>query len=632
MSDELYYCGFNGFRQVPSQPDNQTLTSLISQSRPGNGRTIHDLAICWNYLVVAEPQGLVKYGLVDGKPGQCRLSLPPGAKKVKQVSATPRHILAVTDAGECWAHEESKGWRLVNVGAESPIGDSHDDVTNIIIKRSSIAEEGEESAKQQDEKQSATSDSSTPNNENEQKKDDEKESSNMTSSVPLTPPPKQPMTSQLNGEQAVRLCKTSCGDAHNIGLDTEGRAYSLPSPLDFSPPYPGQGQGHKVTDVVCGKEHCLLLTEHGQVFSWGVGSRGQLGHGNLLSEDKPRLVMALDGMRIRKVAAGGWHSACISQYDDLYMFGWNESGQLAQPTNLAKPAECFSAVEKLFMACCTMQPEDDAAIPRGDDGDPDAEVYHKNNEDGISTMTETSVSSSTFCGVNVGKKRGSLTGGLAQLPSLFSSSISSSSTAAAAAATAAAAAGADRAAAAGSGGAKSGTSGSASTQQSATAGSGATATSVSGYDPADLSFEKDVTCTTTGCNGDTTDLVTVQSLPMLVSLPASSASASGGKNSSSAAGSSSEARALDVDCGSRHTVVLTKGGELWAFGWNKYGQLGIGHNHSRDAPEKMSLPRSLTSSSSSSGTRSIKSLRCGDWGTAIVTSPVTRLYREEIKP
>ena len=27
------------------------------------------------------------------------------------------------------------------------------------------------------------------------------------------------------------------------------------------------------------------------------------------------------------------------------MFGWNESGQLAQPTNLARPAECFSAVE-----------------------------------------------------------------------------------------------------------------------------------------------------------------------------------------------------------------------------------------------------------------------------------------------
>ena len=36
---------------------------------------------------------------------------------------------------------------------------------------------------------------------------------------------------------------------------------------------------------------------------------------------------------------------CITESHDLYMFGWNESGQLAQPTNLARPAECFSAVE-----------------------------------------------------------------------------------------------------------------------------------------------------------------------------------------------------------------------------------------------------------------------------------------------
>ena len=60
----------------------------------------------------------------------------------------------------------------------------------------------------------------------------------------------------------VRLVKTNCGDAHNIGLDIDGKAYSLPSPLDFDP-FPS-GAPHKVTDVVCGKEHCLLLTEHGQ--------------------------------------------------------------------------------------------------------------------------------------------------------------------------------------------------------------------------------------------------------------------------------------------------------------------------------------------------------------------------------
>jgi len=69
-----------------------------------------------------------------------------------------------------------------------------------------------------------------------------------------------------------------------------------------------------VTDVACGKEHCLLLTEHGQVWSWGGGSRGQLGHGCLGNEERPRLVSALDGMRIRKIAAGGQYYKTVQFY------------------------------------------------------------------------------------------------------------------------------------------------------------------------------------------------------------------------------------------------------------------------------------------------------------------------------
>ena len=60
---------------------------------------IIDVAICWNYLVVADSEGIVKYGLANGKHGQCRLPLPPGATKVRQISATPRHLLVVTEIG-----------------------------------------------------------------------------------------------------------------------------------------------------------------------------------------------------------------------------------------------------------------------------------------------------------------------------------------------------------------------------------------------------------------------------------------------------------------------------------------------------------------------------------------------------
>ncbi|XP_054025184.1 RCC1 domain-containing protein 1-like [Dryobates pubescens] len=58
---------------------------------------------------------------------------------------------------------------------------------------------------------------------------------------------------------------------------------------------------------------------------------GQLGHGTLESEQQPREVEALGGVPMTAVAAGGWHSASISEAGDLYLWGWNESGQLALP-------------------------------------------------------------------------------------------------------------------------------------------------------------------------------------------------------------------------------------------------------------------------------------------------------------
>ena len=74
-------------------------------------------------MVVAEKKGVTKYGLVNNKPCldrwdimvvifiQCwyyRLDNPPGSAGVAQLSATPRHVLCVTDTGECWTNEEGK--------------------------------------------------------------------------------------------------------------------------------------------------------------------------------------------------------------------------------------------------------------------------------------------------------------------------------------------------------------------------------------------------------------------------------------------------------------------------------------------------------------------------------------------
>lgn len=55
----------------------------------------------------------------------------------------------------------------------------------------------------------------------------------------------------------------------------------------------------------------------------------------------------------------------------------------------------------------------------------------------------------------------------------------------------------------------------------------------------------------------------------------------------------SESSVIDVGCGSRHTVCLSLGNNLWSFGWNKYGQLGLGDTKSRDQVAKVPLPRAI---------------------------------------
>ncbi|KAM7396509.1 hypothetical protein PAMP_019544 [Pampus punctatissimus] len=99
----------------------------------------------------------------------------------------------------------------------------------------------------------------------------------------------------------------------------------------------------KAKSLALGAEHAILLSATGAVYSWGLGSHGQLGHGGLTSEVEPRAVEALWGMTMSCVATGGWHSVCTSDGGDLYVWGWNESGQLGLPSQALRKAQQQSA-------------------------------------------------------------------------------------------------------------------------------------------------------------------------------------------------------------------------------------------------------------------------------------------------
>jgi len=79
--------------------------------------------------------------------------------------------------------------------------------------------------------------------------------------------------------------------------------------------------GKKVVGVAAGCIHTAVWTEAGELFTFGLGGTGQLGHGGRQNEDVPRLVEALAGNRVNGVAAATYHTAVWTEAGELFSLG-----------------------------------------------------------------------------------------------------------------------------------------------------------------------------------------------------------------------------------------------------------------------------------------------------------------------
>ncbi|VUZ45338.1 unnamed protein product [Hymenolepis diminuta] len=91
---------------------------------------------------------------------------------------------------------------------------------------------------------------------------------------------------------------------------------------------PTQPLSVKIKSVASGPGFALFLTPSGHVFSKGIGTRGQLGHGDLEFQSEPTIIEALKPLTVVEIACGYWHSACLTDTGDVYTWGSNEFGQL----------------------------------------------------------------------------------------------------------------------------------------------------------------------------------------------------------------------------------------------------------------------------------------------------------------
>ncbi|KAM9359120.1 putative E3 ubiquitin-protein ligase HERC4 [Symphorus nematophorus] len=81
-----------------------------------------------------------------------------------------------------------------------------------------------------------------------------------------------------------------------------------------------------VSFISCGESHSAVLTKDGEVFTFGEGRYGQLGHNSTADEVRPRLVAGLDGPA-SQISCGRRHTLVLGSSGQLWAFGNGTKGQ-----------------------------------------------------------------------------------------------------------------------------------------------------------------------------------------------------------------------------------------------------------------------------------------------------------------
>ncbi|XP_067848962.1 X-linked retinitis pigmentosa GTPase regulator isoform X2 [Heptranchias perlo] len=152
------------------------------------------------------------------------------------------------------------------------------------------------------------------------------------------------------------VCWVSCGYYHSAFVTDDGQLYTfgesdngklglpLDQPINHRIPQPVPGISGKVTQVSCGGGHTIVLTEE-DVYAFGFGQFGQLGHGTFIFESSlPKVIEQLKKKNVQFISSGENHTAVVTGNGLLYTFGDGRHGKLGLGeenfTNQFKPTLC----------------------------------------------------------------------------------------------------------------------------------------------------------------------------------------------------------------------------------------------------------------------------------------------------
>ncbi|KAM3341704.1 protein RCC2 [Capsicum galapagoense] len=138
--------------------------------------------------------------------------------------------------------------------------------------------------------------------------------------------------------------------------DSVGRRKGLPEANLVSPTRLRPLLGVDICFVAagCASCHCVALDTEGRCYTWGRNEKGQLGHGDKITRDRPTVVSELSKFKIVKAAAGRSHTVVVTDDGQSFAFGWNKHGQLgighAKNETELSPVRC--AVSEVHTTAC----------------------------------------------------------------------------------------------------------------------------------------------------------------------------------------------------------------------------------------------------------------------------------------
>ena len=137
--------------------------------------------------------------------------------------------------------------------------------------------------------------------------------------------------SRASGSDAFTLLVTDSGNVWSFGDNSSGQL-GLGNTTDSRTPQQVPGLSNVIA-VAAGRWHALALTATGDLFAWGSSGEGQIGNGSNTDSSSP---VQLSLASVVAIAAGRYHSLALTATGDLYAWGDNFLGQLGTGDQLAR--------------------------------------------------------------------------------------------------------------------------------------------------------------------------------------------------------------------------------------------------------------------------------------------------------